>query len=278
MKNRLTLLAVFILCSCSTLKISYPECNFPEHSPYPGGVISQTLKITPSEINAISKNQKNIYLCQIDKDYWKVLMPISLTVKIEPINILSKGKTFLKVPISNKDYRESKITITNLDLVSPPDKYLKRIKEESKLVKAASSTVSRRFHSSLKLFLPTEGNKSSEFGVKRFINNEPRNRHTGLDLAAPIGTQIISPLSGKVVLVGDFYYRGKTVFLDHGGGIISTYSHMNKISVEQGQLIEKKEIIGEVGQSGRVTGPHLHWQIILLGVPVDPELFLELAL
>ena len=141
--------------------------------------------------------------------------------------------------------------------------------------KVAIETLSRRFHTSLKKPLPTQGIKSSEFGVKRFINNQPRNRHTGLDLAAPIGTEIISPLSGKVILVGNFYYRGKTVFLDHGGGMISTYSHMSKVAVQQGQSLEKGDLIGAVGQSGRVTGPHLHWQIILSGIPVDPELFLE---
>ena len=149
---------------------------------------------------------------------------------------------------------------------------------ETELGKAAISTLSRRFHTSLKMLLPTQGIKSSEFGVKRFINNQPRNRHTGLDLAASIGTEIISPLSGKVILVGNFYYRGKTVFLDHGGGMISTYSHMSEVVVQQGQSLEKGDLIGEVGQSGRVTGPHLHWQIILSGIPVDPELFLEPSL
>ncbi|GIT61317.1 MAG: hypothetical protein Ct9H300mP20_11440 [Gammaproteobacteria bacterium] len=85
-------------------------------------------------------------------------------------------------------------------------------------------------------------------------------------------------MSGKVILVGNFYYRGKTVFLDHGGGMISTYSHMSEVVVQQGQSLEKGDLIGEVGQSGRVTGPHLHWQIILSGIPVDPELFLEPSL
>jgi len=149
---------------------------------------------------------------------------------------------------------------------------------EAELGKVAIGTISRRFHTSLKMPLPTQGIKSSEFGVKRFINNQPRNRHTGLDLAASIGTEIISPLSGKVILVGNFYYRGKTVFLDHGGGMISTYSHMSEVIVQQGQSLEKGDLIGEVGQSGRVTGPHLHWQIILSGIPVDPELFLEPSL
>ena len=217
----------------------------------------------------------HVYFCQVDKDHWKILAPISLSEEIKTIAIVKNGQPILEVPISNKAYRESKITITNQDLVSPPEEYLSRIKMESDLGKVAIGTVSRRFHTSLKMPAPTQGIKSSEFGVKRFINGQPRNRHTGLDLAASIGTEIISPLSGKVILVGNFYYRGKTVFVDHGGGMISTYSHMNKVVVLKGQSLEKGDLIGEVGQSGRVTGPHLHWQIILSGIPVDPELFLE---
>ena len=275
MKNNLSFICIFILFSCTTLDISYPLCDFPEHSPFPGGVISQTLRIDANEINEIDINQKNVYLCQMDKDHWKILAPISLSEEIKTIAIVKNGQPILEVPISNKAYRESKITITNQDLVSPPEEYLSRIKMESDLGKVAIGTVSRRFHTSLKMPAPTQGIKSSEFGVKRFINNQPRNRHTGLDLAAPIGTEIISPLSGKVILVGNFYYRGKTVFLDHGGGMISTYSHMSKVAVQQGQSLEKGDLIGAVGQSGRVTGPHLHWQIILSGIPVDPELFLE---
>ena len=275
MKSKQVLLGIFFLSSCTTLKINYPVCDFPEHSPFPGGVINQTLKISSSEISNLSADQKNIYFCQFDQDHWKILVPISLSSEIKLITILNKEKTFLKVPISNKEYKQSKISISNLNLVSPPAKYLPRIKKESELGKAALGIVSHTFHSSLKMSLPVEGIKSSEFGVKRFINNEPRNRHAGLDIAATVGTQVVSPLSGEVILVGNFYYRGKTVFIDHGGGIISTYSHMSKISVKQGQFIRKNEAIGKVGQTGRVTGPHLHWQIILSGIPVDPELFLK---
>ena len=273
MKIKLVLLGIFFLSSCTTLKINYPACVFPDHSPFPGGVINKIIKISSTEISYVKTEQKNVYLCQVDEDHWKVLVPISLSSEIKPIIISNQGKTLLKVLILDKEYRESKITIDNMDLVSPPAEYLPRIKKEAELGKAALNIVSNRYH--LKMSLPVEGLKSSEFGVRRFINNEPRNRHTGLDIAAKVGTEIISPLSGKVLLVGDFYYRGKTVFLDHGGGIISTYSHLSKISVQEGQLIKKNEIIGKVGQSGRVTGPHLHWQIVLSGIPVDPELFLQ---
>ena len=275
MKIKLVLLGIFFLSSCTTFKINYPACVFPDHSPFPGGVINKIIKISSTEISYVKTEQKNIYLCQVDEDHWKVLVPISLSSEIKPIIISNQGKTLLIVLILDKEYRESKITIDNMDLVSPPAEYLPRIKKEAELGKAALNIVSNRYHSILKMSLPVEGLKSSEFGVRRFINNEPRNRHTGLDIAAKVGTEIISPLSGKVLLVGDFYYRGKTVFLDHGGGIISTYSHLSKISVQEGQLIKKNEIIGKVGQSGRVTGPHLHWQIVLSGIPVDPELFLQ---
>ena len=275
MGNKFALFGLLFLSSCATLKINYPICDFPEHSPYPGGVINQTLKISSSEITSLKTDQENIYFCQFGLDQWRILLPISLSVEIKPIVILNKERTILKVPIFNKEYKQSKITIDNKDLVSPPAKYLPRIKKESELGKIALGIVSNIVHSSLKMSLPIEGIKSSEFGVKRFINNEPRNRHTGLDIAASVGTQVISPLSGKVILVGDFYYRGKTVFLDHGGGIISTYSHMSEISVKQGQTIKKNEDIGKVGQTGRVTGPHLHWQVVLSGIPVDPELFLD---
>jgi len=275
MKIKLVLLGIFFLSSCTTFKINYPACVFPDHSPFPGGVINKIIKISSTEISNVKAEQKSVYLCQVDEDHWKVLVPISLSSEIKPIIISNQGKTLLKVLILDKEYRESKITIDNMDLVSPPAEYLPRIKKEAELGKAALNIVSNRYHSILKMSLPVEGLKSSEFGVRRFINNEPRNRHTGLDIAAKVGTEIISPLSGKVLLVGDFYYRGKTVFLDHGGGIISTYSHLSKISVQEGQLIKKNEIIGKVGQSGRVTGPHLHWQIVLSGIPVDPELFLQ---
>ena len=160
-------------------------------------------------------------------------------------------------------------------MVSPPAEYLPRIKKESELSFEAINTNSNTFLSSLKMSKPVEGFKSSEFGVRRFINNQPRNRHTGLDLAASSGTEIRAPLSGKVVLIGNFYYKGNTVFLDHGGGLISTYSHMSKVLVQNHDLITKNQIIGKVGQTGRVTGSHLHWQTVFSGIPVDPELFLE---
>tara|TARA_Y100000590_G_scaffold129438_1_gene147973 strand:- start:2506 stop:3339 length:834 start_codon:yes stop_codon:yes gene_type:complete len=273
--RRILVLIPCILISCSTLKIGYSECELPIHSPFPGGLINQVLEIKSSEIKNLEINNQNIYLCQVDKEAWRILMPISLYFEEDSLAISYKGQIIKKVQISSKNYRESRITIQNQDLVTPPKKYLDRIKKESELTKTALNTISKKVHSSLIMSLPVEGIKSSEFGVKRFINDKPRNRHTGLDIAAPIGTYINAPLSGKVILVGEFYYRGKTVVLDHGGGLITSYSHMNKLSVELGDRIEKGDLLGEVGETGRVTGAHLHWQVLLFGIPIDPELFVK---
>ena len=124
--------------------------------------------------------------------------------------------------------------------------------------------------------LPVNGIISSEFGVRRFINGLPRNRHIGLDIAATEGTAVYSPSKGKVILTGDFFYKGNVIYLDHGNGLISSFSHLNSISVEQDQIIQAGEILGYVGSTGRVTGPHLHWEVSLMGVPINPEIFLKI--
>lgn len=273
--HRILILVPLVLISCSTLNIKYSECELPPHSPFPGGLINQVLEINGAEIDNFEINNQNIYLCQVGKEVWRILTPISLFFDEESLAISYKGEIIKEVKITSKDYRESRIAIQNQDLVTPPKKYLDRIAKESELTKTALNTVSEKIHSSLIMPLPVEGIRSSEFGVKRYINNKPRNRHSGLDIAAPIGTNIYAPLSGKVLLVGEFYYRGKTVVLDHGGGLITSYSHMNMLSVGQGDTIGKGMLLGEVGETGRVTGAHLHWQVVLFGIPVDPELFID---
>jgi len=125
-----------------------------------------------------------------------------------------------------------------------------------------------------KFNFPAKGIISSEYGVKRFINGSPRNPHLGLDIAAETGTSVVAPENGKVIFVGEFFYRGNLIIIDHGNGIISTYSHLNETFVSEGDNVLKNSKIGTVGSSGRVTGPHLHFEIILLGTKVNPMLFL----
>jgi murein DD-endopeptidase MepM/ murein hydrolase activator NlpD len=117
---------------------------------------------------------------------------------------------------------------------------------------------------------PVKGEVGSPFGLRRVINGLPRSRHAGVDLRAPLGTEIVAANHGKVVVRGEFFFGGKTVVLDHGGGLYTMYLHLNDFRVTDGLLVRKGEVIGWVGMTGRVTGPHLHWGVRLLGARVDP--------
>ena len=146
-----------------------------------------------------------------------------------------------------------------------------RAYKESQLIKNSLNKYSTDIKSSLKFINPVDGIISSRYGKQRYINDQPRSPHLALDIAAPEGTRIIAPAAGKVILIGDFFYSGNYLILDHGFGLISSYSHMSKVHVQMNDYLSQGDVIGEVGSTGRVTGPHLHWSVYLGGERINPE-------
>ncbi|MBI3802350.1 MAG: M23 family metallopeptidase [Nitrospirae bacterium] len=123
--------------------------------------------------------------------------------------------------------------------------------------------------------VPTEGKIRGSFGQSRIMNGQPRNPHTGEDISAPLGAPVLASNGGKVIMVGDYYFNGNSIVIDHGLGLFSMYFHLSKIAVKEGDQVVKGQTIGSVGQSGRATGPHLHWGMRLNGARVNPFSLVE---
>lgn len=176
--------------------------------------------------------------------------------------------------VAAKEYKTQYLTIANKRQVNPLADDLIRIKRERAEMDKAFSSFDTEISLAFDFSLPLEGPVSSPFGLRRILNDQPRNPHSGLDIAADEGTPVVAPSTGKVVATGNYFFNGNTVLLDHGQGLISMYCHLSRIDVRPGDLVHQADVLGAVGQTGRVTGPHLHWSVSLNNARVDPNLFL----
>lgn len=210
---------------------------------------------------------------------WIAVVGIPLTVKPgqEQVQVKDGGGTRqVAFTVGAKDYVAQHITLKNRRQVDPNPDDLKRIERElAEQVEAYRGFRAGVTPSNLILDRPVDGGRlSSPFGLRRFFNGQERNPHSGLDFAVPAGTPIKAPAAGVVVLVGDYFFNGKTVFLDHGQGFVSMFCHMSAISVKVGDEVPRGGVVGKVGATGRATGPHLHWNVSLNDARVDPAIFI----
>ena len=204
-------------------------------------------------------------------------IPYNSNVGLNVIKITSNSGLIDKIinfKIKNKDFQTQFITISK-KYTAPSKVNMIRIKKEKKLL-ISSKKEWININPDLNFILPVNGTETGVFGTRRFYNKKEGKAHNGLDIAAKKGTTIVAPSSGSVLLTGNYFYNGKFVFLDHGRGLKSIFIHMNKINVSQGQIIKKGEKIGEVGSTGKSTGDHLHWSLILNETYINPKVFLEI--
>jgi murein DD-endopeptidase MepM/ murein hydrolase activator NlpD len=186
----------------------------------------------------------------------------------------SEGAVAVPFEVLDKRYRTQHLTIKNERQVDPLPADLKRINAEQERSNAALARFTPTAKASFSLQAPVEGVRSDSYGFRRFFNGQPRNPHSGMDIAAPKGTPVHAPATGTVVEAGDFFFNGNTLYIDHGQGLVTMYCHLDSLAVKIGDAVAAGDLIGKVGATGRVTGPHLHWGVALNRAMVDPALFI----
>jgi murein DD-endopeptidase MepM/ murein hydrolase activator NlpD len=247
----------------------------PRVSAVPGGVVTFKLAGAPDKPPTVVFDGKPVMVAR-QNDTWLAILGLGLSVEPGEHHVEvqgSGGEQKLPFKVVDKKYSVQQLKVPPGQVNLSPENEA-RVAGETEKVRAALNGFSASAPATLRLAQPVPGRRSSSFGLRRMFNGESRNPHSGMDIAAPTGTPIKAPLDGRVVDVGNYFFNGNNVIVDHGQGLLTMYCHLSKIRVEVGQPLKRGEVLGDVGATGRVTGPHLHWGVTLNGVMVDPALFL----
>ncbi|HEX7031035.1 MAG TPA: peptidoglycan DD-metalloendopeptidase family protein [Gammaproteobacteria bacterium] len=253
--------------------------GLPRHQPVPGGIAVVDLGPATEARPEARFEDRRVMVAEQDGRWFAV---VGLPLGIEPgkhgLTATFDGEArHYMLLVEPHEYESQYITLKNKRMVNPYADDLDRIRAERVRQDKSLASFSPIADPATQFILPVEAPQSSSFGLRRFFNEQPRSPHSGIDLAAGAGTPIRAPARAIVLDTGDFFFNGNTVFLDHGQGLVTMYCHMSEISVAAGDVVEQGAVIGKVGATGRVTGPHLHWGVSLNDVRVNPWLFLPEA-
>ena len=255
-----------LFCLGMMLCISHTKA-LPSHNPVPGG-------IAVLEIPAHSSAQFEGSPVLITSKHGKHYAVVGIALNRKPgTATLETNSGQVKFTIAHKSYLTESLTIPDQSKVTPPSRDYPRIKAERDemnrvFTSFSQATVDPTFK------LPVTGRTSSSFGKRRILNGLPKNPHSGMDIAAAEGTPVKAPAPARVAATGNYFFNGNTILLDHGQGLITLYCHLSRIDVKIGDRVSREDVLGAVGQTGRVTGPHLHWSVSLNNNRVDPALLL----
>lgn len=249
---------------------------WPRALPVPGGVARLSLGPAPGRPVVHAGDSPALVLG--DPIEWTAIVGIPLAAPVGEAHVTvqaAAGAPARRIAyrVAAKKYSEQRLTVAprTVDL-APED--LARHERERAHQQQVMATFSTPLPTDLQMRQPVPGRRSGSFGLQRVFNGQPRNPHSGMDIAAATGTPVTAPLPGRVIDVGDYFFNGGTVWLDHGGGLLSMYCHLSQMDCQVGDVLRAGEAFCKVGATGRVTGPHLHWGVMLNRTMVDPALFL----
>ena len=251
----------------------------------PGGVVR--LSLGPAATRPVAQARQGDadvpVLVVGDAIAWTAVVGIPLSAALGDAHIsvlLPDGGGARQVPytVAPKQYKEQhlKVSPRTVDL-SPEDqaRFERERDHQAQVMATFSEQPAGGALQSLRMQVPVPGRRSSSFGLRRVFNGQPRNPHSGMDIAAPTGTPVVAPLAATVIDTGDYFFNGHTVWLDPGGGLLSMLCHLSRIDCKVGDRLAVGQRLGAVGATGRVTGPHLHWTVSLNRASVDPALFID---
>jgi murein DD-endopeptidase MepM/ murein hydrolase activator NlpD len=271
-------LLVVVALGFGLLPATSGAANLPRESRVPGGIAIIDLGDADAPPGSVVFNGYGAPVLRTDTG-WVAVVGIPLdtkpgahTVTLQPA---AGDARKIEFAVADKRYDEQRLKVPNQRHVDPSKEDLERIERERKRIDAALGNYAADRVPAFAMQAPVDGRRSSSFGLRRYFNHQPRNPHTGMDIAAPTGTPILSPAPGVVTDTGDYFFNGNTVFVDHGRGVVTMYCHLSRIDVKPGDEVTAGTQLGLVGATGRVTGPHLHWGVAVNRAMVDPALFLQ---
>jgi murein DD-endopeptidase MepM/ murein hydrolase activator NlpD len=212
-----------------------------------------------------------------DGKEWVALvgLPLALAPGEHALRVQAGGGEGMKpVRVGARHYPTQRITVPDQRKVEPTPGDMLRIEREQRRIDAIKALFRDEPEVELAFRAPAQGRLSGNFGLRRIINGLERMPHAGIDFAVPLGTPVAAAAAGVVVETGDFFFNGNSVYIDHGQGIVTLYCHLERAEVRAGERVAAGQRIGRSGNTGRSSGPHLHWTVLANGAAVDPRLFL----
>ena len=276
------------LCAGVAMACAVVAADLPEERRVPGGIAIVSLGPADTVPGEVIFNEHRAPVLRAGPDWVAVIgIPLDTTPGPQAARLVPAGGAgpaqavagaapgrALEFTVVDRKYDEQRLQVKNKHHVNPDEQDMTRIDRERVRIDAALGSYTAGRVPEFRMRPPVAGARSSSFGLRRFFNGEARNPHSGMDIAAPAGTPIAAPAPGRVLDTGDFFFNGNTVFLDHGEGVVSIYCHLSRIDVKPGQEISTGGVLGLVGATGRVTGPHLHFGVAINRAMVDPALLL----
>ena len=238
---------------------------------WPGGVALIDLGPAEGDAPRVEYDGRRVLVANRD-GRWQAAVGVPLEAGLGQATVRIGDET-RNIAVVEHAYREQRLTVSQ-SYVSLSDENLERVRAEREVIDAALVNWRDVPIDGIELAPPVDGPRSSSFGLRRFFNDEPRAPHKGMDIAAVEGTPVLAPRPGVVTAVGDYFFNGNTVIVDHGQGYVTMYCHLSEIAVAEGASVAEGTRLGAVGKTGRVTGAHLHFGTYLNGTAVDPALLL----